>query len=152
MKIVDYFAAGQPASLVDQIEAGEWGAAKFLAKLLREGSFHQTLGEGTVYLLLDGDSLVSFVTLTHQDCVRDETLYPWLGFFYTFPSYRGHRYGGQLLEHAVSRAAEQGYPQVYLATDHVGLYEKYGFTYWQDRMDIYGDNSRIYIKTIDAGK
>jgi hypothetical protein len=62
MKIVDYFAAAQPASLIDQIEAGEWSAAKFLAQLLREGSFRQTLGEGTVYLLLDGDSLVSFVT------------------------------------------------------------------------------------------
>ena len=150
MQIVDYFAAEQPATLIDQIEAGQWGAAKFLAKLLREGSFRQAVGAGTVYLLMDGEQLVSFVTLTHQDCVRDEALYPWLGFFYTFPAYRGHRYGGQLLDHAVAQAAKQGHSRVYLATDHVGLYEKYGFTYWQDRLDIYGDNSRIYIKATSA--
>lgn len=148
LHVVDFFESEKQQLLIDQIEQGDWRAAKYLAKLLREGIFQQAVGSGTVYLLMDGEKIVSFVTLTRQDCIADEALYPWLGFFYTFPAYRGHRYGGRLLEYAANEAKKRGHDQVYLATDHVGLYEKYGFTYWENRADIYGEDSRIYIKKV----
>lgn len=146
MQIIDYFQSREQDAWLNQIGQVDWVAAKFLAQLLRESRFRQVLGEGTLYLLVDGDTLVSFVTLTHQDCIDDETLYPWLGFFYTFPEYRGHRLGGRLLDFAVRRAGEQGYPEVYIATDHLALYEKYGFTYMRNQIDVYGTDSRIYIR------
>ncbi len=146
MEIIDFFKSGDPDALMAKIEAGQWGAAKFLARLLREGTFHATLGDGTVYLLMDGEEIVSFVTLTRQDCIADENLYPWLGFFYTFPQYRGRRHGGKVLAHAAQEARRKGFRQVWLATDHVGLYEKYGFTYVENRMDVYGEDSRIYTQ------
>ena len=149
MQILDYYQAENQPLWAQRIAQGDWGAAKFLARLLRENTFHRTLGEGTVYLLVDGEQIVSFVTLTHQDCVADEALYPWLGFFFTFPEYRGHRYGGRLLDYAVGMAQKQGYEKVYLATDHIGLYEKYGFTYWENRIDVYGEDSRIYVKMLE---
>lgn len=146
MNVINFYESNDQQALIEKIGEGDWRAAKFLAKLLREGTFQQAVGGGTVYLLMDGENIVSFVTLTRQDCVADETLYPWLGFFYTFPQYRGHRYGGQLLAYAAEEVKKRGCKQVYLATDHVGLYEKYGFTYVENRMDIYGENSRIYVK------
>lgn len=146
MQFIDYFQSQQQELWLKQIAQGDWAAAKFLAKLLCERRFHQTLGEGTLYLLIDGNNLVSFVTLTHQDCIDDQNLYPWLGFFYTFPQYRGHRLGGKLLEYAAHQAGRQGHSQVYLATDHIGLYEKYGFTYMHNQIDVYGEDSRIYIR------
>jgi len=148
MKIVDFFKTEQQDILIAKIAEGEWRAAKFLAKLLRESTFQKTLGGGTVYLLMEGENIVSFVTLTQQDCITDETLYPWLGFFFTFPEYRGNRYGGKLLAYAAEEARKQGYQKVYLATDHIGLYEKYGFTYLENRIDVYGEDSRIYAKNL----
>lgn len=148
MHFEDFFKRDNQQELIEKIEQGDWRAAKFLAKLLREGEFQQAVGGGTVYLLMDGENIVSFVTLTRQDCIADETLYPWLGFFYTFPAYRGHRYGGQLLTYAAEEVKKRGCKQVYLATDHVGLYEKYGFAYLENRMDIYGEDSRIYVKML----
>lgn len=148
MKILNFFESDDQQALTEKIEQGDWRAAKFLANLLRKGTFQQAVGGGTVYLLMDGENIVSFVTLTRQDCIADETLYPWLGFFYTFPEYRDHRYGGALLEHVSNEAKKQGHKQVYLATDHVGLYEKYGFTFLENRVDIYGENSRIYGKQL----
>lgn len=148
MQIIDFYASGRQEALIEKIGQGDWGAAKFLAKLLKENTFQETLQGGTVYLMMDGEEIVCFVTLTRQDCVADETMYPWLGFFFTFPAYRGHRYGGRLLAYAAEQAAKQGYRQVYLATDHVGLYEKYGFTYLENRIDVYGEDSRIYVKTL----
>lgn len=148
MHVINFYESEQQPALIGKIEEGDWRAAKFLAKLLRKGTFQQAVGGGTVYLLMDGEAIVSFVTLTRQDCIADETLYPWLGFFYTFPECRGHRYGGQLLAYAAEEVKKRGCKQVYLATDHVGLYEKYGFTYLENRVDIYGEDSRIYVKIL----
>lgn len=148
MRIIDFFEREDQQALIGKIAQGDWGAAKLLAQLLGENKFREAVGGGTVYLLMDGENIVSFVTLTHQDCVADESMYPWLGFFYTFPEYRGRHYGSKLLEYAAGEAKKQGHSQVYLATDHVGLYEKLGFLYQETRVDIYGEDSRIYVKKL----
>lgn len=149
MEILDFYQSEEQSAWIERISRGDWRAAKFLAELLREDRFHAVLGEGTLYLLIEGEKLISFVTLTRRDCIADEKLYPWLGFFYTFPQYRGHRYGGQLLDFATAQVGKQGYPQVYIATDHLDLYEKYGFTYIENRMDVYGVDSRIYSRSTE---
>lgn len=51
-----------------------------------------------VYLLTEDKKLVSFCTLAEQDDVRNLAYTPWIGFVYTFPDFRGHRYVGQLIE------------------------------------------------------
>lgn len=43
-------------------------------------------------------------------------------------------------------AARHGAKQVYICTDHVGLYEKYGFTYLENHVSIYGQDSRVYVR------
>ena len=84
MQIIEYFEDGQKEHWIKEIEGFSWGAAKYLAKLLRENSFEDTLGKnGKLFLLIDGEKIVSFVTLTHQDCIADESLFPWLGFVFT---------------------------------------------------------------------
>jgi len=39
--------------------------------------------------------------------------------------------------------------RVYLATDHIGLYEKYGFEYFENRVSVYGEDSRVYVREAD---
>lgn len=146
MKIIDYFRDDRQAHWLRQIGQCEWRAAQFLSELLGEGRFRQTLGEGTLYLLVDGDALISFLTLARRDCIADETLAPWIGFVHTAPEYRGHRYVGRLLDHAVQTAGAHGAERVYICTDHTGLYEKYGFTYMENRVSIYGEDSRVYFR------
>lgn len=149
MKIVSYFESDAQQELLEKISQCDWGAACFLRDLLRDGKFFDTLGgEGDVYLLMDGEKLVSFLTLARQDSVRDEGLFPWIGFVYTAPEYRGHHYAGQLLAHAENVAREQGHERVYIATDFEGLYEKYGYTYQEDRIDCWGDDMRVLYKKL----
>ena len=147
MQILDFFQCSEQARWIEQIRQGDWRAATYLAELLETGKFLSLTGGGTVYLLVDGEKLVSFVTLTHQDCIDTPECFPWLGFFFTFPEYRGHRYGGILLDHATKEAGKQGYLRVYICTDHVGLYDKYGFTYLENLVSIYGEDSRVYIRS-----
>ena len=149
MQIINYFECENRAQLMDQIYECDWSAARFLVDLLKKETFNETLGGwGDLYLLMDGENLVSFLTLAGQDAVRDEAITPWVGFVFTAPEYRGHRYAGVLLDHAEKKAATMGYHKVYIATDHVGLYEKYGYAYQENRVDIWGDDMRVLCKDL----
>lgn len=121
----------------------EWGAGRFLAECIVNNSLF--VDGDSVIVMLDGDKPVSFLTLAKRDCIEDDSLFPWIGFVYTYPDYRGHRYSGTLIRYALERARERGYKVVYLATDHVGFYEKYGFEYMENRLDFNGEDSRIYM-------
>ena len=82
----DYFSYEDKESILAQMQAHskEWGAISFLLSLLKDGSFHQKLGKGSLYLLLDEEkltdgkpSLAFFLTF----CDRDGTpalQEPWL--------------------------------------------------------------------------
>lgn len=149
MEIIEFFSCEGKNKYIDQIERYEWRAAKYLATLLKENSLQNILGGwGRLYLLVDNGTLVSFITLSAQDCISDPNLSPWLGFFHTAPEYRGKRYGKILVDYVCQLAQKDGYMRVYVATDHIGLYEKYGFSYLENRIDVYGEDSRIYKKEI----
>lgn len=148
MHILKFSELSDKDKWITKIRFCDWRAAKFLADLLEQDRFHEVLDSGSLYLLADDEKLVSFCTLTQKDCIDDENLFPWIGFVFTAPDYRGNRYSGEIIEHACNEAKKQGYDKIYLATDHIGLYEKYGFTYMESRIDIYGEESRIYCREI----
>ena len=149
MEVVEYYSCAKRDKYLQQIETFEWSAAKFLATLLKENRLQETLGGwGKLFLLVNGDTLISFVTLSAQDCIADNSITPWLGFLHTAPEYRGNRYGQLLIDRVCGFAREHGFKEVYIATDHIDLYEKYGFTYLENRIDIWGEDSRIYKRKI----
>ena len=149
MEIIEYQEYDKKDALIDYLKACGWGAGKFLAKLIIEQTFEETLGkDGKVFFLMDDEKVVAFLTLTQKDCIDDINLFPWIGFVYTDVVYRGKRYSKRLIEHALKVAKGEGYQKVYLATDHVGLYEKYRFEYVENRMDIWNEDSRIYTMNI----
>lgn len=78
----------------------------------------------------------------------DASLTPWVGFAYTFPKYRGKRCMGKLLEYAYDLAEKEGHKYIYISTGEIGLYEKYGYTFWKMMTDVYGDESRVYRREI----
>ena len=144
MKIFKFHESENKTRWIAKIRECEWSAAKLLADILEQNTFNDLLGGGQLLVMADGDELVGFCTLTQNDCVKDDSLFPWIGFLFVNEAYRGHRYSQDLIERARLIATEQGHSRVYLATDHVGFYEKYGFTYLENRIDIYEEDSRIY--------
>lgn len=150
MQVVEFFSTSNQPHWIDAIASSDWSAGPFLARLLREGTFEETMGEGSkVLLLTEGDELISYCTYVRMDDIRPTELTPWIGFVYTFPAHRGHRYAGFVLAAAEEIAREEGAGQVYLSTNHVGLYQKYGFAYYTQLVDMEGQLSDIYVKKID---
>lgn len=150
MEVIEYFSNKNKEHWKEQIALADWKAAKFLLNLLNNMTeFDKLLGKGgKLYLLIEDENIISFATLTQQDCIRDKSIYPWLGFLYTYPEYRGKRYSEKLFKYIEEEAKYDNYSIIYLATDHIGLYEKYGYTYLETRKDYWGDDTRIYYKSL----
>ena len=151
MDIINYFECNHKQHWLTQIERCDWGAAKLLADLLKDPQqFTKTLGNnGNLFILQKQEQLISFATLTQRECIYDDNLYPWIGFVYTIPEYRGHRYSEHVIHYACDIAKNQGYNVVYIATEHKGaVYEKYGFLYKENRPDVFGNINEIYYKKL----
>lgn len=147
MRVIDYFSCDRPEYWLDQIKKSDWGAGQYLYSLLRENKLKDAVGDDTkVLLLTDGDELVSFCTYAEKDDIQPTTLTPWMGFVYTFPAYRGHRYVGKLFREIERLAGEKNVRDVYISTNHTGLYEKYGCDFYQMMNDMDGEPSRVYKK------
>ncbi|MCC8138092.1 MAG: GNAT family N-acetyltransferase [Clostridiales bacterium] len=99
-------------------------------------------------MLVDDEELVSFCTYAVKDDIPSTTLTPCIRFVYTFPQYRGHHYMGMLFDEIEKRAKNENVPAIYISTNHTGLYEKYGYSFYQMMKDMEGEPSRVYRKEL----
>lgn len=149
MEIIEYFSCEDREKYLKQIESCEWDSAKFLATLLRRNGLQDLLGGWCkLFMLTERDKLISFINFSARDDISDTALTPWLGFFHTSPQFRGNGYGKRLLDYACNFAKENGFNAVYISTNHIGLYEKFGFTFQGIADDVHGNPSRVYKKEL----
>ena len=137
-QIKDYFqlTISEQKSWLAKIGEVDWRAGKYLFQLLSDGQFKKLCGEKSkVFLLTQGDKLISFCSFAEHDDIPDTELTPWIGFVYTFPAFRGKRRIGKLIEHIYSLAKAQDFKQLYISTDQKGLYENFGFSFFQIMTD-----------------
>lgn len=147
MTIIDYFEQPQERREYWQreIAKGDWRAAEFLYEQLQNDNVKPRYGEtARLFLLTEGDELLAFCTLAEHDEIETE-LTPWIGFVYTFPKHRGHRRSQRLINHALSLAKADGHKQVYISSNEVGLYEKYGFRPLQKMTDVWGGETQVFV-------
>lgn len=152
MTVIEYFTIqnrDEQIYWLNQIGKSDWGAGKYLYELLRDGKLKSLTGEQTlVGLLVDGRNLVSFCTFANLDEIQPTDLGPWLGFVYTFPEYRGKHGAGILLDYWECVGTAMGKEALYISTDHKGLYEKYGYEFYQILKDVNGEDCRVYRKVL----
>lgn len=146
MKIIDYFTTDDKAHWLNELGKCDWDAGRYLHDLLLHDSLKELVGENTrVLLLTEGETLISFCTLAPMDDIQPTDLTPWIGFVYTFPAFRGQGYAEKLMHHAEELAKADGADSVHVSTNHVGLYERYGYTFFGMMKDVSGEDSRVYV-------
>ena len=147
MEIREYFALDGTGRrrIREAIRTADWRAAAYLHELLEADRLRDRYGpEARLLLGMEGEHLAAFCTLAGRDEIEDESLTPWIGFVYTFPEFRGQRRSGTLIDRACELAWQDGFTSVYISTNEVGLYEKYGFAFLHEDRDRWGGNTRIY--------
>ena len=96
------------------------------------------------FLLQKNDNIIGGFGLIENDFMVRKDLLPWLCALYIEPEERKQGYGGQLLKEGIKEAEKLGFDKVYLNTDHVGYYEKYGWSYIGDFEHTSGEIVRVY--------
>jgi GNAT superfamily N-acetyltransferase len=130
-RAVDYFSS-------------KWG----VARNVYQDCIYNSLTTGSPlprwYLMMKNDSVVGSYGLIVNDFTSRQDLWPWFCALYIEESERRQGLGGKLLEHGRVEAAKLGFQKIYLCTNHVGYYERYGWKYIGDGYGISGDPHRIY--------
>ena len=107
------------------------------------------LGKSTEYgwyLCLDGDKIVGGLGVIDNDFHDRKDLSPNVCAVYTEESYRSQGIAGNLLNLAVEDMRSKGISPVYLVTDHVGFYERYGWEFYcMAQGDDEPEMTRLYI-------
>lgn len=96
------------------------------------------------YVLMLNGKIVAGAGLITNDFISRMDLWPWLAALYVEEECRGCALGRELIRRALDDAAELGFSKLYLCTDHIGYYEKYGFTAIAEGYHPWGERSRIY--------
>ena len=98
------------------------------------------------YLCLDGERIAAGMGVIENDFHDRKDLSPNVCAVYTEPDYRRRGIAGRLLDMTVADLRAKGISPVYLVTDHIGFYERYG---WEFLCMVQGDGepepARMYI-------
>ena len=105
-----------------------WPAVEHVVQPVLPKSLHPADRLPLTFVLRDETGGVAgFYQLLERETVTRQELSPWISPLFVHPAHRGRALGERLLRHARRTAGGLGFPNVYLATDHIGYYERYGF-------------------------
>ena len=98
------------------------------------------------YLCLSGDEIVGGMGVIENDLHDRKDLSPNVCAVFTEEGHRGRGIAGNLLNMVVNDMRSKGISPLYLITDHIGFYEKYG---WEFLCMVQGDGesnmTRMYV-------
>ena len=148
MKELTYITLREQPALMDtaaQWFNSKWGVPKeaYLECMQAYLSGETELGW---YLCLDGEKIVGGMGVIENDFHDRKDLSPNVCAVYTEDSHRKMGIAGKLLNMVVEDLKSKGISPVYLVTDHIGFYERYG---WEFYCMAQGDGqpqmTRLYI-------
>ena len=132
------------AALLEFVKSFSWEAVKeHTARVIQNWEFEEW--ETPFAAMADG-CIVGMVTIMKTDYYPLPEIYPWISTLFVSEEYRGRRISEKLIDFANEYAKGLGFDKTYIPSNHVGLYEKYGYRYVKDIVNYGGDTDRLYAK------
>ena len=134
MKIYNILEKKEYLKEVLDLELKEWGtySEDNLTKKINKVQELLKLDNFAKLILLDEDKLIGFISLFPTDGEERTDLTPWYATMYVKKEYRGKGYSKILNDALLNYAKEKGYKRIYLKTDLINYYEKFGAVYLED--------------------
>ena len=99
-----------------------------------------------VFVALENDKIAGFCAFTETSNEFVDMYTPMLGFLFVGEAYRGKRISERLCLSVLEYAKSVGFDKIYLYSDHVNLYEKYGFVKIDEKKASWGAMQSIYVR------
>lgn len=122
-----------------------WNAGKALASKMRQNNFEDW---EHVIIAKNQENILGYCTVAKTDCIPELSYTPYIGFMFVSEEYRGNRLSEKLILFAMSYLKDLGFDKVYLVSDHINLYEKYGFEVIDKQLAPWGEIEKIYMREL----
>ncbi len=134
MKVYNILEKQEYLNEVLDLELKEWGTytKENLTKKINKVKELLKLDNFAKFILLDNNNLIGFISLFPTDGEERKDLTPWYATMYVKKEYRGKGYSKILNDALLKYAKEKGYKKIYLKTDLINYYEKFGAIYLEN--------------------
>lgn len=105
-------------------------------------------GWETPFVVLADGCIAGMVTIMKSDYYPLPEIFPWISTLFVSEEYRGSRISGKLVDFANEYAKQHGFDRTYIPSEHIGLYEKYGYSYLRDIVNYGGGTDRLYVREL----
>ena len=102
----------------------------------------------TMFAAIADGTIVGMALFMKTDYYPLPEIYPWISTIFVSEEYRGHRISQRLIDFANDYAKACGFDVTYIPSEHVGLYEKFGYSYVKDIVNYGNGVDRLYFKRI----
>ncbi|MBR2810416.1 MAG: GNAT family N-acetyltransferase [Solobacterium sp.] len=97
------------------------------------------------YVVVRNNRIIAGCGVIANDFHERKDLTPNVCAVYVDSEYRKQGVAGFMLEYVCADMARLGYATLYLLTDHIGFYERYGWQFYCEVRDSEGEFSRMYV-------
>lgn len=130
--------------LLDFVENFSWEEVKeHTLWMIRSWSFSEW--ETPFVAMIDG-RIIGMASIMKTDYYPLPEIYPWVSSVFVSEEYRGYRISEKLIEFANAYAKDKGFEMTYIPSEHIGLYEKYGYRYVRDIVNYGNGIDRLYVR------
>lgn len=132
--------------LIYFVENFSWEEVKeHMLQILKAWEF--TDWETTFAAIVNGQ-IVGMASIMKTDYYPLPEIYPWISSVFVAEDYRGNRISEKLIDFANEYAKECGFVKTYIPSEHIGLYEKFGYRYLKDITNYGNGTDRLYVKEL----
>lgn len=133
-------------ALLEFVKNFSWDEVKeHMVRVIKNWEFEEW---ETPFVATVDDFIVGMVTIMKSDYYPLPKIYPWISTLFVSEKYRGRRISAKLIDFANEYAKNIGFDKTYIPSEHIGLYEKYGYSYIKDIVNYGGHADRLYVKKI----
>ena len=133
-------------ALLEFVKSFSWDAVKeHTIRVIKNWEFEEW---ETPFVAIANGCIIGMVTIMKTDYYPLTEIYPWISTLFVSEEYRGKRISKKLIDFANEYAKGIGFDKTYIPSVHIGLYEKYGYTYIKDIVNYGGDTDRLYAKEL----
>jgi ribosomal protein S18 acetylase RimI-like enzyme len=122
-----------------------WKAGPIFAKQMEQNIFTEW---ERVFVAIEDANIAGYCTFVKNDCIPDVEYTPYISCIFVGEKYRGKRLSEKMILTLMEYAKKLKFDEIYIVSNHINLYEKYGFIKIDEKIDYWNNIEKIYKRIL----